>query len=359
MSRTSAAGIIISKFGESLVGKRQRPTANLPIGVVKGACYSDASPSPKPPRRQACNYDVTSPYPLARIPNEVAPFEEPAEPSPLAAAVFNTASSASSSRQPPRAESSMSMRPVLKRLIGGRSTDEYPQSATFSTFTYPSSYDDASSFDSRQSHHTPAHPTFPMKEYYRQPGVPIPLRPPPRRVDSPGGSITDGFSLPVISTSASAALRMIARSAYNGDWFSDQTGVHSSGSSFYAEQYSSASTETENRNDYSAGRTPFPHLSAPSRRASTGPPGPYGASSPSMLTVATAHSEASLLQFESFTPTFGVRKLPSLPAASVGSFDDFSLPSPPSTPLPGSTYSEDAYDSDSLTTACPTPQLNF
>jgi hypothetical protein len=90
MSRTSTAGIIISKFGESLVGKRQRPTANPPVGVVTGVCYSDASPSPNP-SRQACNYDVTSPYPLARTPNEVAPFEEPTEPSPLAAAVFNTA----------------------------------------------------------------------------------------------------------------------------------------------------------------------------------------------------------------------------------------------------------------------------
>jgi len=370
MSRTSTAGIIISKFGGSLVGKRQRPTAiNPPVGVVTGVCYSDVSPNPKSPSKQACHYDVTSPYlQLPRTPNEVAPFEEPAEPSPLAAAVFNSnAGSASSSRQRRRAESSRSKRPVLKRLIGGWSTDGYPpapRSATPSTSFYPFSYDDTASFDSRQSHHTPAHPTSPMIEYYRQPDVPIPLRPPPRRMDSPGSRITNGFPLPAIPTSPSAALRMIARPTYDGDWSSDQTGVRSSGSSYYAERYSSASTETESRKDYSsASKTPFPRLSAPSHRASTGQygtPRPYGPSSPSMLSVATAHSEASVPQFESFTPTFGVRKLPSLPAASVRSFGEFSLPSPPSTPLPTSPYSEDAYDSDSMTTADPTsPQLDF
>lgn len=362
MSRASTAGIIISKFGESLVGKRQQPTANPPVGAVTGVCYSDASsPSPKTPTRQPCNYDVTSPYLFARTPNEVAPFEEPSEPSPLATGVLN---SATVSSEPRRAESSMSMRPVLKRLIGGRSTNEYPpapRSATSSTFSYPPSYDDASSFDSRQYYHTLAHPTSAMKEYSRQPGVIIPLRPPPPRVDSPVSSVTNSFPPPVISTSASAALRMIARPTYDGDWSSDRTGVRSSGSSFYAGQYSSASTETESRNDYSAGKTPFSHPSTPSRRASTGrygTPSQYGPS-PSMLSVATAHSEASVPQFESFTPTFGVRKLPSLPAASLRSFDEFSLPSPPNTPLPGSTYSEDAYDTDSLTTAGPTPQLNF
>jgi len=360
MSQSSTAGIIISRFGESLVGKRRRPTANPSPGVMTGVCFSDASPSSRPPSRQACNYDVTSYYP--RTPNEVAPFEEPAEPSFLASAVLNAA--ASSSRQPQRAESSMSKRPVLKRLIGGWSANEYPptpRSATSSIFSYPYAYDDTASLNSYQSHHPPARSTSPMMELYRRPSVPTPLSPPLQRVDSTWSSIATGFTPPI--PSASAALRMITRS--DGDRFSDRTGVRSSGSSFYGEQYSSASTEAESRNGYSASKTSFLRLSGRPHRASTGrygTPGSYATPSASVVSVATAHTEASVPQFESFTPTFGVKKLPSLPAASLRSFDEFSLPSPPSTPLAGGMYSESAYDSGSISTADPhtrLPQLNF
>lgn len=344
MSRASSAGIIISKFGESLLGKRQqRPiaNANAPAGTVTGVCYSDASPSPN---QKTC-YDVTSPYTRTRrTPNEVAPFEEPVEPSPIAAAVFNATAGPSSSRQPPPS------RPVLKRLVGGWSTDEYspaPRSATPSTFSY---YDDTASFDSYRSRRTPARSSSPVMDFYRQPGLSAPLRPPPR-VHSTGSSFTNEFSLPPVSTSASAALRMVARSPQDSDRFSDRTGMRSSGSSFYTEQYSGASTETESRSDYSASKTPFPRSINYSYRASTGrygTPHSPALSSPSRFSVATTHSPPPVPQLESFTPTFGMKKLPPLPAASIRSFDEFSLPSPPSTPLPGSVYSE-AYDSDGMT----------
>lgn len=355
MSRTSTAGIIISKFGESLLGKSQRLATSPPDGIVTGVCYSDASPSPKTPSRQACSYDVTSPYPPTRTPNEVAPFEEPAEPSPLAAVVFNASAAASSSRPPQQAGSSKSSRPMLKRLIRAWSTDDYPptpRSATPSISSYPYSYDDTASFDSYQPHRTPTHSTPPQMEYNGQPATP--LRAPPRRVDFTGGRITNDFSLPPIPTSASVALNMVARPPYDGDRFSDQTGVRSSGSSYYAGRYSSASTEIESRDDYAASRTPFPRLNVSSRRASTGrdrTPGSYAPPYVSTLSVSTTHSDTSIPQLESFTPTFGVKKLPSLPAVSVRSFDEFSLPSPPRTPLPGSIYSGDAYDSDRMTIA--------
>jgi hypothetical protein len=138
---------------------------------VTGVCYSDASPNPRPPSRQ----NVTSPYPSARTPNEVAPFEEPMELSPLAAAVFNAAT-ASSSRQPRQGLSSKSSHLMLKKLIGGRSTDDYPhppRSATSGNFSYPYTHDDAASFDSHQSRHTLGRPTSAMMEYSRQPGVSI------------------------------------------------------------------------------------------------------------------------------------------------------------------------------------------
>jgi hypothetical protein len=353
MSRASTPGIIISKFGESLFGKRQQqPIANTHAlaSTVTGVCYSDASTSPNP---KPC-YDV----PTRRTPNEVAPFEEPVEPSPIAAAVFNAAAAPPSSRQP------RPSRPVLNRLVGSWSTDEYstaPRSATSSNFSYPYTYDDTASFDSYRSRRTPARSATPLMDFYRQPGLPAPLRPPPpppSRVHSTGSSIINDFPLPTVSASASAALRMVARSPQDSDHFSDRTGTRSSGSSFYAGQYSGTSTETESRNDYSVSKTPFPHFTNASHRASTGPYGtPHSPalSSPSRFSAVMTHSASSVPQLESFTPTFGMKKLPSLPTASIRSFDEPSLPSPPSTPLPGSVYSGDAYDSDGMT--IPDPHL--
>lgn len=337
-SSTSTAGIIISKFGDTLRGGRQqRPitySANAAPSTVTGVCYSDASPHPNP----------TVDYPYAstrRTPNEVAPFEEPAEPSPLAAAVFNTASS--SSRQPrPRG-------PVLKRLVGGWSNDEYSpatRSVTSSNFSFPYAYDDAASFDSRQSRRAPSRSASPMVDFYRPPGWSAPLHP-PRRVDSIDSSITNDFVLPPVPMSASAALRMVARSPLDGDRFSDRTGMRSSGSSFYAGPHSSASTETESRNDYPANKTLPPPFNDPSHRASTGRYGIPHSSRLSFLSrfsVATTNS-ASAPQL----PTFRMKKLPPLPVASIHSFDESSFTSPPSTLLPGSVYSEDAYDGDGLT----------
>jgi len=352
MSRASTPGIIISKFGESLLGKRQQQpiaNANAPActvtGTVTGVCYSDASPSPNP----KSYYDVTSPYSTRRTPNEVAPFEEPVEPSPIAAAVFNAVASSSSGRQ------ARPSRPALTRLVGSWSTDEYPpvpKSATSSTFSYPYTYDDTASFDSHRSRRSIARSTTPIMDFYRQSGLSAPLRPPPPWIHSTSSSITNDCPLPTVSTSASAALRMVARSPQDSDRFSDRTGMRSSGSSFYAGQYSGTSTDTESRNDYSVSKTPFPRFINPSHRASTGQYGtPHSPalSSPSRFSITTTHSASSVPQLESFTPTFGMKKLPSLPAASIHSFDERSLPSPPSTPLPGSLYSEDAYDSDGVT----------
>ena len=340
-SSTSTAGIIISKFGETLRGKRQqRPitnNANAASSTVTGVCYSNASPHPNP--------SVDSPYSSTRrTPNEVAPFEEPPEPSPLAATVFSTASS--SSRQPrPRG-------PVLKRLISGWSTDEYSPargSVTSSNFSFPYTHNDTASFDSYQSR-AAARSASPMVDIYRQPGLSAPLHP-PRRVDSIDSSVTNDFALP-LPMSASAALRMVARSPQDGDRFSDRTGMRSSGSSFYAGPYSSASTETESRNDYPANKTLSPRFNGPSHRASTGQygtPHSSGLSFLSRFSVATTHSASSAPQLESFTPTFGMKKLPPLPAASMHSLDESSFMSPPSTRLPGSVYPDDAYDSDGMT----------
>jgi hypothetical protein len=362
MSRSSTAGIIISKFGESLLPlrkQRQQPISNpdLPAGsvTVTGVCYSDAGPNLNPNPNPLTSSSSSSTYPplpptrATRTPNEVAPFEEPTEPTPLATAIINAAAA-----RPPRQP--QSSRPVLKKLISTWSTDEYPQyppvprSATSSNFSYPSyTYDDTASFDSHQSRHIPARFTSSIMDIYRQPGLPAPPPLPPRRVDSIGSTSTTNDFLPQVPSSASAALRMLARSTYHRDRSSERTG---SGSSFYTEQGSTASTEAESRNDYSLGKTSFPRFSGPSRRTSTGQygtPHPPSISSSSRFSVVTTHSDSSIPQLESFTPTFGMKKLPSLPAASVRSFDEFSFPSPPSTPLPGSVYSEDAYDSDGIT----------
>jgi len=387
MSRASTAGIIISKFGGplSFLGKRQRPVANTdadrpPPAAVTGVCYSDAAPNQTPNPKSGFDVDVTptSPYspapppppppPPTRTPNEVAPFEEPSEPSPLAAAVLHAHAHAAAASPHPQ-----SSRPLLKRLFGGgggaRSADEDeyptpPKSATSATFSlfYPYTNDDAASFVSNQSRRAPVPAPVPVPDpsrsaspifelYQRQPADT--LRP----------TLRPAFPLSPIPSSATAALRMISRSTYDRDRYSDRTGNYSSGSSFYSEQYqySPASTSTESRNDYSARKATFPHFNAPSHRASTG--GQYATShSPSTFSVVTTHSESSVPQLESFTPTFGIKKLPSLPAASLRSFDEFSLPSPPSTPLPGSVYSEDGYDSDGMTIADPhtrRPQLDF
>ena len=349
MSRSSTPGIIISKFGEALLGKRQqRPVsiindanANASVSTVTGVCYSDASPR---------LYRVDSPYlPTRRTPNEVAPFEEPAEPSPLAATVSNmaTASSSSlSSRQP------QPQRAVPNRLVGGWSADDYspaPRPATSSDFSFPYTYDDAASFHSYQSRRTPARSTSPIMNFYRQSGLFAPRHQPPQRVDSIGSSITNDLPFPPVPMSASAALRMVARSPHDGDYFSDRPGTGSSGSSFYTGQHSGVSTDTESRNDYWTSTTAFPRFNDSSHRASTGrystPHSPPLASL-SHFSVATTHSASSVPQLESFTPTFGMKKLPSLPAASIHSFDESSFMSSPSTPLSGSVYSEDPYDSD-------------
>ncbi len=216
-SSTSTAGIIISKFGETLRGRRQqRPitnNANAAPSTVTGVCYSNASPHPNP--------SVDSPYSSTRrTPNEVAPFEEPTEPSPLAAAVFNAATASSSSRQPRPTKG-----PVLKRLVRGWSTDEYSpatRSVTSSNFSFLYTYDDTASFDSYQSRRAPARSNSPMVDIYRQPGLSAPLHP-PRRVDSIGNSITNDFALPPVPMSASAALHMVGRSPLDGDRFSDRT----------------------------------------------------------------------------------------------------------------------------------------
>ena len=345
MSRSSTPGIIISKFGDAFLGKRQqRPisiinnaNANAPASTVTGVCYSDASPRP---------YGLDSPYlPTRRTPNEVAPFEEPPEPSPLAATAFSapsSSSSLSSSRQP--------RQPVLRRLVGGWSADGYspaPRTASSSSFSFPYYYDDAASFHSYQSRGTPARSTSPIMNFYRQSGCSAPPHQPPRRVDSIGSIITNDF--PPVSMSASAALRMVARSPQDGDCFSDRTGIRSSGSSFYTGQHSGASTDTEGRNDYWGSKTAFPRFNDPSHHASTGrysTPNPPALASLSRFSVATTHTASSVSQLESFTPTFGMKKLPSLPAASIHSFDESSFTSTPSTPLSSSVFSEDAYDSD-------------
>ena len=345
MSRSSTPGIIISKFGSALLGKRQRPVsitnANARASTVTGVCYSDASPR---------LHGVDSPYlPTRRTPNEVAPFEEPVEPPPLTATAFRVATASSSS-----SSSSSSSRqprwPVLKSLVGGWSADDYspdPRTATSSNISFPYTYDDAASFHSYQSRRTPARSASPIMNFYRHSGLPAPLHQPLQRVDSIGSSITNDLPFPPVPMSASAALRMVARSPQDGDCFSNRTGTHSSGSSFYAGHHSGASTDTESRNDYWASKTAFPRFNDPSHCASTGrysTPHSPALASLSRFSVATTHSASSVPQLESFTPTFGMKKLPSLPAASIHSFDKSSITSPPS--ISGSVYSEDAYDSD-------------
>jgi hypothetical protein len=162
-------------------------------------------------------------------------------------------------------------------------------------------------------------------------------------MDSVGNSINNDFSLPPVPSSASAA--MITPSAYDGDRFSERTGVYW-GVQQWLEEYHGTSIGTEIRGGYSAGEVTFLHPNVPSHRPSSGRygnPSPYMPSSPSTFSVATTHGESSVSQFESCTPTFGMEKWPSLPTPSVGSFDEISLPPPPSTPLPSSVYSEDGH----------------